>query len=179
MESSSSSFTLVLSHMQSNLNLISNYKSMQKRGKNQQYTLYDGTIIQMMERGALTASYCAPSQVYLKVVNPSILALNAIIDGLNIYSDNNRNESETDAKYTLNDLKNGITLESESSMQRILKKILAKKRLKFLKVIIKLYCRYRRFLRKYYAPGGCGYEIAKKHFEILSTGYFKIKDQTW
>lgn len=142
---------------------------MEKCGKNYQYTLQNGTILQIMEHGPLTALYCAPLKVYMKVVNPSILALKITIDGLNIYSDNNENETETDLEYSSDDLKHGIALQSERTMQRILKKILAKKRLTFLKIIIKLYCRYRKFLKKHYAPGGRGYQIAKRHFEMLST----------
>lgn len=174
-ESSRGSLFLVVSHMPMSLNFVCKHK--QIYSKNHQYTLHDGTMLQVMKYGALAADLCSPPQVYLKVINPSISALKVTIDGLDIYSQSDTTESEADLEYSSDDLKKGIVLESERAMQRILKKILAKKWLIFFKAIIKLYCWHRRFIKRFYTPNDKGFQISKNRFEMLWEVY--LNQQSW
>lgn len=176
-ESSRGSLILVVSHMPIGLNFVCKHEEIHP--KNHQYTLHDGTMLQVMKYGALEAHWhlCSPSQVYLKVINPSISALKVTIDGLDIYSQCETTESETDLEYSSDDLKKGIVLESERAMQRILKKILAKKWLIFFKAIIKLYCWRVRFLKRFYSPNDKGFQISKNEYEMLWAVY--LNQQSW
>lgn len=166
-ESSSGSLTLVLSRLPSDLNFA--HSGSTELPKNHQYFLPSGSLLQIQVRGSFTAPFCPEHKVFMKFEKVTITDLKVVIDILDYYNTNETSLSRAVTEYTLEDFKNGIVCENERTMQRILKKTLAKKRLKFLIIIIKFICICRRykFLEKYYAPNGRGYLLAQLEYQSL------------
>lgn len=162
------SLTLVVSRFPENLSL--ECKNFDQLPNSLIYTLLDGTMLIVYLHCLFTLTWISDTQkVFMKFKNVSILTCKAAIEFLGRYVGTQTSESGRNVpKFSLADLKNGVTSESETALQQILKRSLAIKRWKLIKLIT---CTFRniyyRFLQHYYLLDERGYHSARNSFETM------------